>query len=320
MNDDLGESRRIQPLSLQITEYDPDWGTLGDPAETTLERCRELGDLLLTGAWFLNPITTIRSPTDSRRFHQVADQARTRWRRTLTDNLNNGNRGYRRAVQKVVREAKEAPPEWLAQLFPETSCSELGPGPAPLISCSPSDRRRVRSFVRLRRQLAFSGIMFVDGQPRAFRDRGTPRDRPPEIREASRRCDISPLVSGTDLDPFMEISRGELRLHLAADPNAALYVTPGSTVVGREFNPAFLAKARKAESRWHNLTSTEVGRPRLRELARSAGEAAVFLFFHGTLVVDGLFFRPGRWPGQEGVPGQCRLDGSTVPAEILGLC
>lgn len=319
--DDRGESRRLQPLSLQVTEHPPDWGTLGDPAETTLERCRQLGNRLLTGAWFLDPVTTIHSPTDSPEFQQAAAQAQTRWRRTLTNNLNGGNKGFRRAVQKVVREAMDTSPGRLAQAFPETvpSSSSKDLTPAPLSHGPSPDRHRIRAFVRLRKQLAVTGITIIDGRLLDPRDRRSTGGKPPEIQEHRRRCDFSPLITGTDLTPFLETSRGELRLHLAANPNAPLYVTPGITVVGQVFNSAFLKKARKAESWWHDLTYTEIGRPRLKVLSRAAEEAAGMLFFHGTLVANGLFYRPGRWPSEDHNAAQSHLDGSTVPAEVLGL-
>jgi len=319
---DLGEPKPLQPLNLEITEHPPDWGTLGDPAATTLEHCRRLGDRLLTGAWFLNPIRTIHSPTDSSRFHQAAAEAQTQWRRALTDNLNCGNKGYRRVVQKVVREAKEVPPEWLAQTFSETAPSGQALSSAHSPPSSLPDHHRIRDYVRLSKQLAVTGIMIIDGRLLEPRDRRRQAGKLPDIREFRRRCDFAPLVSGTDLAPFLEISRNELRLHLAANPNAALYITPGITVVGQSFNSSFLKKARKAESWWHDLTYTEIGKPRLKELAKPADEAAELLFFHGTLVADGRFHRPGRWPNpaenlnhlDQGSP-----DDPTVSGKTLGL-
>lgn len=319
---DLGESRPLQPPTLQITEHPPDWGTLGDPAETTLERCHSLGDRLFTGAWFLTPIRTIHSPTDSPEFQQAAAKAQTQWRRALTDNLNCGNKGYRRAVQKVVREAKEVSPEWLAQTFSETAPSGQALSSTHSSPGSNPDLHRIRNFVRLSKQLAVTGIMIIDGRLLEPRDRRRQAGKPPDIREFRRRCDFAPLVSGTDLAPFLEISRNELRLHLAANPNAALYVTPGITVVGQSFNSSFLKKARKAESWWHDLTHTEIGKPRLKELAKPADEAAAMLFFHGTLLARGRFHRPGRWPNpaedlnhlDQGSP-----DHPTVSGKTLGL-
>lgn len=298
---DLGRFMPLQPPNLEITEHPPGWGTLGDPAETTLERCRSLGDRLLTGAWFLTPISTIHSATDTPKFRQAAAKAQARWRRSLTDNLNCGSKGFRRAVRKVVREAKKSP------------ASELD---------FPLEHRRIRDFVRLRKQLAVSGIMIIDGQLLEPRDRKRQSKGLPEIREVRRRCDFAPLVSGADLAPFLETSRNEIRLHLAANPDATLYVTPGVTVVGQSFNSTFLKKARKAESWWHDLTYTEIGKPRLKELARSAGEAAAMLFFHGTLVAKGRFYRPGRWPYptedlNQLDPGS--LDDQTVSGKTLGL-
>jgi len=316
---DLGESKPLPPPTLQITEHPPDWGTLGDPAETTLERCRRLGDRLLAGAWFLNPIRTIHSPTDTPRFHQAAAEAQARWRRTLTDNLNCGHKGFRRAVRKVVREAKK---EALGEIVTPTSrTNSFNPRSDAL-----PDRQLVRNFVRYKKLLAVSGLMLVDGHVIEPRNRGRPEtDKDIKIQEVSvtrRRCDFSPLMSDDNLQPLMITSRNELRLHLAANPNAALYVTPGITVVGQSFNPSFLKKARKAESWWHDLTHTEIGKPRLRKLAKSAGEAAGMLFFHGTLVANGRFYRPGRWPNpaedlnhlDQGSP-----DDPTVSGETLGL-
>ena len=151
------------------------------------------------------------------------------------------------------------------------------------------------------RQSRLAGVMFIENQvtpPRTWEAMANrllhPGDVPPY---ATTRChvDLTHLKATGDHAYLKAASLAELRSHLVSNPDAALYVCPGITVVAPTPSPAFLAEARKRANEWHGKMSHALGKEK-KALFRTADLPTRLLVMHGTLVIDGLSYLPGCWP------------------------
>ena len=175
------------------TRHDLDWATSDELQQGTEARIQMLGNLILKGAWFLNPRFTVHSSAPSAEFFRAARHARSEWLKEVR-----GSISLRRESRSVVAKARRIA---LADLdLAGTEPPPLSPPPA---WATPQESLEARQFGHIAKQLAFTGIMFIEGEhvlPRTwnaladqfFGPERLPRRRPRQRHEghagsASRR-------------------------------------------------------------------------------------------------------------------------------------
>jgi hypothetical protein len=194
-------------------------------------------------------------------------------------------------------------------------------------SLGSTNRRRAQKRTRNQqeRRLAYSGILIVDGKeldPHAWyaleASLGTHPDS--EVVTCHRPVHLAEPLSD-QLETLKQLSRHDLERFLTLAPGDPLYVTPGVTVTSTVFNKGFHAQLLKHSGQWHRKLDRALGRPRWRPISRQSDLATRMLVFHGVLVINGLFYRPGCWPNHANKHHPARPDArtSTVPAEALGI-
>lgn len=138
----------------------------------------------------------------------------------------------------------------------------------------------------------------------------------------TRRNEAVVALEQRDWRVLGQIARRELEGHLVKASDTPIFINPAITVTGVYPNPIFYAEAEKRCGEWNCTLCRELTNRGTAQLARQADWAARMLVFLGTLVVNGRFYLPGRWPNQRVT--KARLDNSpfghpTVPPEYLGL-
>lgn len=300
-----------------VSRHDFDWGTSGDLVDATEKHYQLLGDRLGQGSWFLCQRYTVYSQAASKRFFQEARGARSRWLKEARQSLS-----QRREARSIAARGRLAALTDLPGYSPE-----LGSTNQPLPTLDRKHLRQVRQSGQIAKQMAFSGLMIIDGN---HIDPTTWNRMDEELcgRKSSlkptvirRRMDLSSLKATGNADTLKAVALAELRVYLAADPDAALYVAPGVTVTAPTPSQAFLAEVRKRADEWHGKLYHALRREK-KTLLQAADLPTLMLAYCGTLVIHGQCYIPGCWPDEN--PSKARLkrtpfQGPTVPLDFLGL-
>ncbi len=194
-------------------------------------------------------------------------------------------------------------------------------------SLGSANRRRAqkRTKGRQERRLAYSGILIVDGKEldsHAWYALEASLGMHPdsEVVTCHRPIHLTEPLSD-QLETLKQLSRQALEQYLILAPSDPLYVTPGVTVTSTVFNKGFRAQVLKHSGQWHRKLDRALGRAQWRQISRQFDLATRMLVFHGVLVINGVFYRPGCWPSHTNNPHPLRPDArtSTVPAEALAI-
>lgn len=177
------------------------------------------------------------------------------------------------------------------------------------------------------RQSALSGVMLIGGEtvpPQAWRARADEMmstETVVLVTITRRKPDLAALKITGDPDPLKAVTLAELRVHLAGNPDAALYVAPGVTVSASTPSRAFLWEARKRADEWHGKLYHALRRHK-KTLLQAVDLPTLMLAYCGTLVIHGQCFIPGCWPNENSTKARLNrmpFQGPTVPPEFLGL-
>lgn len=157
-------------LPVTVRRHRVDWEA-DDLAEVTARRAMSLGSKLQRGSWYLSPRFTVSCPAPTAAFFRTVLELRSSWLRTCRQVL--GNHGQRSEARRVERAGRLA----CSLVF-----NQPGEAPSPPRSRSGSSRvvltvsrrREVVQAGRTAKNLAFSGILFVEGEqlpPRTWQAR-----------------------------------------------------------------------------------------------------------------------------------------------------
>jgi len=324
----MNNSSQSMPESIQpvcVRRHPVDWEA-NDLAEVTAQRALSLGTNLERGCWYLNPQFTVSSPAPTAEFFRKVLDLRSSWLRTCRQVL--GNHGQRRLARQAESQGRLGAILTINPEAEEESPDFRPPRSVPLSGLPDDQQREVIEAGQIARQLSLSGILFIDGNPippRTWIARAdellNPAGDATPIRVYRRRVDLDALESSGDPNPLKAVTLAELRVHLAANPDAALYVTPGVTVAAPTPGQAFLAEARKRSDEWHGKLYRTLGSGK-KPLFRAADLPTLMLVYCGTLVIKGQCYIPGCWPNENATKARLKrtpFQAPTVPPSYLGL-
>jgi hypothetical protein len=210
-----------------------------------------------------------------------------------------------------------------------TEVSRHRPGqPVLLAELPPNLRPEVLRSGHLAKQLAYSGVLFIEGDiipPRTWQVRADQLLNPVAdvpVTITHRRVDLATFESTGDPKPLKSFSRSALQGHLDSHPTHAAFVTPQETLSAPTATPAFYEAAKQAQAQWCILLNRTLGCGNIRRLRRAADPATLCLAFSGTLLIDGQVYLPRCWPIHAPNPGRLKktpFGGPAVPPEFLGL-
>ncbi|SIO63396.1 hypothetical protein SAMN05444166_7334 [Singulisphaera sp. GP187] len=319
---------RIPGDPLEITTHQLDWGTSRDLDRLTSRRCQLIGERLDRGAWYLCPKFTVYSPTPSAEFFHAAREARSYWLMQTRQVMGKGD--PRREKRKADRQGRRAAYLELLQAASDQLNSQRSAETIRLSNLPHDQRPEVILGGMMAKALAFTGIVFIDGQPLAPHEWHRLADQmigsepapSPAITTIHRHCDLDTLKATGDPTSLAAIARAELQARLNRAPTAAIYVTPQLTLAAPGPSPEFFRQARDRESRWYGLTNRLLGNARRKALSHATDPATRTLVYSGTLVVNGEFFLAGLWPDRPISTSRLKWTpflAPTVPPEFLGL-
>ncbi len=168
-----------------VATHHPNWDSSADLLDETEAHLSLLGNLTSNGAWFLNPCFTVSSRTVSAEFFRAARHARSQWLKEVRQSISLRREaravsahGRRVALVEIDRADSEAPSFNLSDL--------------PRSTLSAEQRLEVLSAGHLARQMAFSGLMIIDGDhvlPRTWNQMADELlgPEPPARKSAHRR-------------------------------------------------------------------------------------------------------------------------------------
>ena len=171
-------------------------------------------------------------------------------------------------------------------------------------------------------QTGFTGVLIINGtecDPQDWAEIEKLLGTRPKVQE---RKEAFQALKQRDWEALRQFSLSELQARLAESPGPSLYVNPGITVTMGFPLPAFYAEADRRSCQWHGTLCRELTSQGKKELAVAADWPTRMLVFHGTLVVDGEIYVPGRWPTHQVKASKLRkgpFGARTVPPEYLGL-
>jgi hypothetical protein len=315
----------IQPV--RVHRHIVDWEASDlDLAELTAQRAVTLAPQIAAGCWFLNPRYTVSSPAPTAEFFRTVVNLRSTWLRTCREVQ--GASCQRHLARQVVRRGRLGaitPIDPIADPGPFTDLSSRSVSLADL----PDDQRReVIEAGQIAKMLAYSGILFIEGQPippRTWQAKADELLNPtPDVPVTitRRRLNLSAFKATGDPEPLRTISRTALQEHLDCQPSHAAYVSPNVTVSAPSATPAFYEAVRRCQAEWCTLLNRTLGCGNVRRARRASTPDIISLVYSGTLVVDGQFYLPGCWPTHFPKPGRIRKTpflSPTVPPDFLGI-
>ena len=196
-------------------------------------------------------------------------------------------------------------------------------------SLGAANRQRAFRFITddKRRRLEFTGILIIDGDelsPWEWYQREAQLGMHPEsdLVTLRRPIDLDCYRQPDSREHLKQLVRTELEHHLHYSPTDPLYVTPAITVAGIRPDRAFFAEAHKQCGGWHRRLKRYLSRRYFCQLVGESNLPTRMLLYHGTLVIDGHFYKPHRWPSHEGKKGKRRrdqLDDPTIAPADLGI-
>jgi len=319
------DPKLIRPVRVQRHKVDWEASDL-DLAEITAQRAVNLAPQIATGCWFLNPRDTVSSPTPTAEFFRTVLKLRSTWPRTCREVQ--GTSGQRHLAHQVVRKVR------LGAIMPIDPIAVPGlpshlSSRSVLVADLPDDQRReVVEAGQFAKTLAYSGILFIDGNPvpprtwQARADKLLNQGADVPVTITRRRLDLAAFKGTGDPEPLRTISRAALQEHLDRQPPHAAYVSPKVTISAPSATHAFYNAVRTCQAEWCTFLNRTLGCGNVRRARRATDEATVSLVYSGTLLVDGQVYLPGLWPNQplKKVRLKWSPSGSpTVPPEFLGL-
>ena len=177
------------------------------------------------------------------------------------------------------------------------------------------------------RRLTFGGLLVIDLQivsPKEWcrMESHLGMDTKAHVDVRRRSVDLSNLAKLDQCDALKAVTLSELNLHLEQTPDSPIFVTPGITVTGTAPDRAFFSEVQKRSGEWHRRLYRQLGKCQRRRLASIADLSTRMLVYHGTLMVDGLIYKPGCWPNRSNVNHQAPTSSRrilTVDPGVLGL-
>ena len=326
---DLAASFRPGPLLpgllFEVSKFSYDCGTDGNPGDLTEQRLALLGDALCQGAWFLNPIYLVKAPSPSIEFYKAARQARRRWLDWTRQSLR--NHGLRSQGRQAEHGGRRAALVSLDQPVNLDDDLRFVSRPIRLSGLSPEQRWEVLQSGRFAKQMAYTGMMIIDGEvitPKTWHRWATDLIHPnrPGITIAPRKVFLSTLKATGNTAHLEQLAREALQAHLDVYPTHAAFVCPNVTVSAPSATPAFYEAVKRCQGQWCTLLNRTLGCGNVRRARRAADEATVSLVYSGSLVIDGQFYLPGCWPNQPTKPGRLKrtpYQAPTVPPDFLSL-
>ena len=312
-------------LIVEVSKFPYDWDSSRDLEDVTGERFSLLGDLILRGAWFLNPIRVVHALTASETFFRAARRARSQWLRTTRQVMSNHGQHHR--AGEAERRGRRAAYLDILSANPEEGRLPDSDEPFPLSDLSRDQRAEVLSSGKLAKQMAFSGLMIIDGNlvlPRTWEAKADQVLNPNRrtITVVRRRIDLTCLKATNDLEPLKHLSRDALQAQLDHHPNDVAFVTPQVTISAPSATAEFYAKADQFKGTWCILLKRTLGCGNVRRLSRASDQETRCLVLFGTLIEDGQVYLPGFWPNQVPKPSDLKrtpYQSSVVPLTFLGL-
>ncbi len=165
-----------------VATHHPNWDSSADLLDEVEVRLSLLGNLASNGAWFLNPGFTVSSSTVSAEFFRAARHARSQWLKQVR-----GSISLQRETRSVVARARRSAILYALGLGAEGLHANLS-----LSSLSAEERQEVQEDGRTAKQLTFSGVMYIGGDPIQPRTWNSMADEllgpePPARKSAHRR-------------------------------------------------------------------------------------------------------------------------------------
>jgi hypothetical protein len=309
---------------LEVKKFHLHWATSRDLGDVTGERFSNLGHLIFRGAWFLNPLFSVHAPTPSAEFFRAALKSRSQWLRTSRQVLS--NHGQRYIAREAERLGRKAAYLTVLNADPERDQDEEYSESLRFPDFTGDLKAEVLAYGKIAKQFAFSGVMFIDGNhidPRTWYSLADQLLHPDTavVTVTRRRVDLAAYKATGDPEPLKAVALNELKSQLILNPGAALYVTPGLTIVAPCASPQFLKRAHAAEFEWHSRLWRAL-RGEKKTLARASDVPTRLLVHYGIFVNNGRGYLPGCWPDQR--PSTTKLKLSpfrtpTFPLEFLGL-
>jgi len=317
---------RIPAESVEITSHRLDWGASRDLGELTAQRCLLLGDRLRRGAWFLCPRFTVYSPTKSADFFRAAREARSHWLMQARRVMGKGD--LRREKHKAERLGRRAAYLDLAQPVVEGGPHEIPPEVVNLSDLPRDQREAVFLGGMLGKEMALTGIMFIDGDHilpwtwNRMADELLRTEAETAPITTHRRIDLTTLKATGDAEFLKRLSRDALQSHLDEHPRHAAYISPSRTVRAASASSDFFREVDRQKGAWCTYLNRELGSGFVRRAIRAADDETIALVYRGTLVVDGLLYLPGCWHNWATKPRRLTktpFQAPTVPPAFLGL-
>jgi len=184
----------IQPVRVQRHKVNWEASDL-DLAGITAQRAISLAPQIATGCWFLNPRYTVSSSAPTAEFFRTVLRLRSSWLRTCRQVL--GNSGQRHLARQVVSKGRLG----AILLGDPTDAlgvpSDLPPRSVPIADLSDDQRREMIEAGQIAKTLAYSGILFIDGNPVPPR---TWQARAEEVRKAIAEADAGQFVPEAEIE------------------------------------------------------------------------------------------------------------------------
>ena len=152
----------IRPVRVKRHRIDWEASDL-DLAEITAQRAATLAPQIATGLWFLNPQYTVSSAAPSPEFFRTVLNLRASWLRTCREVQ--GTSGQRHLARQVINKGRLAATLTIDPVAGLDIPSHLS-SRSVLVADLPDEQRRVAIEAgQIAKMLAYSGILFIDGNP-----------------------------------------------------------------------------------------------------------------------------------------------------------
>jgi hypothetical protein len=152
-----------EPISpVTVSRHPVDWDSSIDLDEVTALRASSLGNELTWGCWYLNPRFTVYSPAPTTEFFHKVLELRSSWLRTTRQALSTP--GQRREARKVARQGRLASVPEISLSCNDSTSTQPSPDSLSCSLLTNSKRLEVIQAGRMSKSLAFSGVLFIDGE------------------------------------------------------------------------------------------------------------------------------------------------------------
>jgi hypothetical protein len=152
-------------------------------------------------------------------------------------------------------------------------------------------RRESRQRDHLERQLAFSGVLFFDGDiiPPNTWNRLADRLIHPfdfKIVATHRHLDLAALKATANFDHLKQLAQSALQAHVVEHPAQAAFVLPHLTLTTLSVFPAFYQRVEHAKKQWHRLLKRTLSEDVFRDDPNVYDPETKALIFDGILYLE----------------------------------